>query len=353
MGVRASGTTPAGGSASLRIEGVAALFAALFELDSVGPNDDFFRLGGESLLADELMAAVERRFGLVLSASVLVEAPTPAALAAVIGAADKRRDWPLFTVRETGKGPPLYCLHGSDGASPTAQRLATALGAGQPVYGLRAIGLEDGERPLVTVEAMARRYLAAIAAEAPPDGPCHLLGHCAGASVAYEMARQLLRRGQQVALVLIDPEIEERAPFLYQSRLDLLRRRLRLGRRARRLLRSLPATLTGDERRRAVRRAIDLATARYRPRPLACPTLFITSPERRVLLDPRRGYPRLLRNGRFVEVEATHKGLLMEQISRVAHLIGRFLARPDEPSTAGGTGNEPLRSAGASRSLPA
>ena len=73
---------------------LAELFAEVLGLDRVGLDDDFFELGGDSLGALELMAAVTDRFGVEMTASLLLDAPTPAQLAPRLGSR-RARDAPL------------------------------------------------------------------------------------------------------------------------------------------------------------------------------------------------------------------------------------------------------------------
>ncbi|MFB6890269.1 acyl carrier protein [Kitasatospora sp. NPDC056327] len=68
-------------------EGVVAIFRRVLETDDVAPESDFFLLGGDSLIATRVLSAVARTYGVELSFDDFVLAPTPAGLAALIGAA--------------------------------------------------------------------------------------------------------------------------------------------------------------------------------------------------------------------------------------------------------------------------
>jgi thioesterase domain-containing protein/acyl carrier protein len=333
MSTRTENTAVPVSAESTQADVVAGLFAELFDLDQVATDDDFFRLGGDSLLAEQLILEIEQRFGVALSTSVLIETPNPFSLAKVINTASRRAASPLFVAGEYGPGAPLYCVHGMGGASLFPHQIAEALAGTNPVYGFRAIGLEADERPLTTVEAMANGYISAIEAEMPLPDACLMLGHCGGAMVAYEMARILISRGKSVALVMIDPEADGRAPFLHKSSLLLALRLkyLRLAYRARRMERRIgaAANTTGDERRKMVEDAMNVAVARYRPKPLGCPTLFIHTLERRAaLLDPGRGYPALLGDCRFVELHCDHARMFRDHLQEIAEAIRQFLESP-------------------------
>jgi thioesterase domain-containing protein len=102
--------------------------------------------------------------------------------------------------RDAGRRP-LLCVGGAPGDALYLAELARHLPAGQPFYGLQAPGL-DGGAPLTSIEAIAAHHLAAVAA-AGVRGPWLLAGHSFGGFVAFEMARQLRARGEEVALVAL------------------------------------------------------------------------------------------------------------------------------------------------------
>jgi len=171
------------------------------ELDTEGiaPDDDFFDLGGHSLMAVAVFDAIERTFGRELPLATIFEAPTVRRLAACLRAEGwnhpRRSLVPLTT---TGRRPPLFFVTAGDGNAVGFGALARRLGREQPFYGLQQRGIGGG-RPLHrTVHGMARHYVGAIR-RVSPHGPYFLGGRCLGANVAYEMARQPSRRGEEVA----------------------------------------------------------------------------------------------------------------------------------------------------------
>ena len=99
---------------------------------------------------------------------------------------------------------PFFCVHPVGGSVFCYRELAAALGAEQPFYALEARGLAPGEPPFLRIEEMAAAYVAAVRA-AQPAGPYRLGGWSFGGLVALEMACQLERAGETVALALIDP----------------------------------------------------------------------------------------------------------------------------------------------------
>ncbi|HEX2252920.1 MAG TPA: thioesterase domain-containing protein, partial [Thermoanaerobaculia bacterium] len=223
---------------------LAGVFAEVLGLDAVGAEDGFFDLGGHSLLAVPLLAAVEERFGRRLPLAVLFERDTVAALAELLrrpvplgqeahpvgdrdgGTFPRQRPRsaprgaagtaaapgalprsPLVALRATGSRSPLHLVHPGGGGVLCYADLARALGADQPLLALQSVGLDGEAEPLGSIDAMAERYLAAMAeARAAGDaagGPWHLGGWSFGGRVAFEMARRLRAAGEPVGLVAL------------------------------------------------------------------------------------------------------------------------------------------------------
>jgi amino acid adenylation domain-containing protein len=169
----------------------------------VGIHDNFFELGGHSLLAVALMEHIERCFARRLPIATLFRQPTIEQLAVLLRGQQAAATWsPLVPIRATGALSPFFCVAGGGGNVLYFQALAQALGADQPFYGLQAAGLDGAVAPLTRIEDMAQANIAALRS-VQAQGPYLLGGHCFGGVVAFEMAQQLQRAGQSVALVAI------------------------------------------------------------------------------------------------------------------------------------------------------
>ncbi|HLU39636.1 MAG TPA: SDR family NAD(P)-dependent oxidoreductase [Planctomycetota bacterium] len=217
---------------------LAALWQEALGIERVGIDDDFFQLGGQSLIAVRLLARVKKVFGVDLPLATLFEAPTVEKLAAVVAAeggeavqttggapAVTRRGWTtLVPIQPRGTRPPLYCAAGQGGNAMNLRHLAVHLGEDQPFYGLQARGVDGRLRPHETVEAMAEEYIADVR-RFQPNGPYFIGGYSGGGTVAFEMARQLTAAGETVAaLILLDshsPSMPER------TRLERMRMHMR------------------------------------------------------------------------------------------------------------------------------
>jgi amino acid adenylation domain-containing protein len=190
------------------------LFAEVLERPAVSADDDFFALGGQSLLAIRLIGRIRVVLGSHLSIRDLFEAPTAAALAARIGEGPGTGDQTvLLPIRTQGGRPPLFCVHGQFGLSWQFRRLAGHLPPDAPVYGLQARAIfEPGALPS-SMEEMVGDYLAQIRL-VQPDGPYHLLGWSSGGNIAHAMATRLQSGGDEVALLAM---LDSYGPDWYQA----------------------------------------------------------------------------------------------------------------------------------------
>uniref|UniRef100_UPI00055F11C5 condensation domain-containing protein n=1 Tax=Pseudomonas asplenii TaxID=53407 RepID=UPI00055F11C5 len=180
---------------------IAQLWKELFKLEQVSRHDDFFSLGGISLMAVQMASRLRKVLGKPIAVRDLFVEPTIAGFARTLdGQARPGQHGNLVAVRRTGSQRPLFLVHPLGGEVQYARDLASVLDPQVPVYGLAASGLVAGETPLNEVPAMAARYLAAIR-QVQPQGPYRIAGWSAGGLIAYEMARQLQSAGEQLEFV--------------------------------------------------------------------------------------------------------------------------------------------------------
>jgi thioesterase domain-containing protein/acyl carrier protein len=174
--------------------------------EPLGVEDDFFAVGGHSLKAVALMAAVRDGFGVELPLATLFQAPTIARLVERIRTAGASPETACLVNIQEGDGaePPLFMVHPQGGGVLCYLALAREMGKGATVYGLQARGFDSDEEALSSVEAMARLYVSEIRRQAPA-GPYRLAGWSLGGSIAFEMARLLEAAGEKVGFLgLID-----------------------------------------------------------------------------------------------------------------------------------------------------
>ena len=194
----AAGAVPVGDETTQRL---IAMWRELLGLDSVGPDDNYFDLGGDSALAVHLFARIEKEFGVKLPLATLFEAQTVSELTEVLRSKAQPAGWsPLVAVHPSGSRANFFCVHGAGGNVLIYRDLAKLLGPDQPFYGLQSRGLDGKEELQKSVLEMARGYVDAIQ-RMQPHGPYFLGGYCVGGTIAYEMAQQLTAKGETVGML--------------------------------------------------------------------------------------------------------------------------------------------------------
>ncbi|MBF6464889.1 amino acid adenylation domain-containing protein [Nocardia beijingensis] len=184
-------------------QAVADVFAELLGADRVGLDDDFFTLGGNSLLAAQVAGRLRDATGATVRVQWFFTDATVAGLAARIDAGDADASAALdvlLPIRASGSAAPLFCLHPMYGLAWSYAGLAQFMPADQPIFGLQSPALsEDGELPDSLAE-LAARYLSEIRA-VQPQGPYRLLGWSLGGVLAHTIATELQDAGEQVELL--------------------------------------------------------------------------------------------------------------------------------------------------------
>jgi amino acid adenylation domain-containing protein len=168
-----------------------AIWQPMLKGGPIGRNQDFFALGGDSLTAVAIAAAMSKAFARPFPPGLLFEHPSIERLAARVRAGSGREPRAvLVPLAAGGAARPLFLVHQVDGDVFRYRELARALAGERPVYGLRAPGLDDGATPHESIEAMAAHYVREIRA-VQARGPYAIAGHSSGGLVALEMAQQL------------------------------------------------------------------------------------------------------------------------------------------------------------------
>ncbi|NQE32467.1 type I polyketide synthase [Microcoleus asticus] len=204
---------------------IASIWQEFLGIEQVGIHDDFFDLGGDSLLAVQLITKLNETLQKSLSPHSLLQSSTVAALAALIKDNSDLSDntnQPLQPASESllveiQRGSfkqPLFLVHPVGGHVYIYRDLARYLGSDRPVFGIQA-HVSDGETESFTkVEEMAARYIEAVRVQ-QPEGPYFLGGSSFGGTVAFEMAQQLHAQGEKIALLtLIDTPGPGQMPVL-------------------------------------------------------------------------------------------------------------------------------------------
>lgn len=198
------------------------LWGKLLKVDQPGIHDNFFELGGDSLVGAICIYQLQEALQEPISLNAIFEAPTvfelaryleknhPAGVAHLLGIPAPfsvikeavTNPLALVPIQPNGSKPPLFCIHPAGGVVFPYYTLAHFLGKDQPLYGIQDPSLYDTQSNPISIEAMATDYLEVIK-NTQPKGPYQLLGWSVGGMVAYEMAQQLFRQGQSVALLIM------------------------------------------------------------------------------------------------------------------------------------------------------
>ena len=218
---------------------LAEIWTDILNVSPIGVHDNFFDLGGTSLLAVDLCAHIEQRIGRQIPLTSVIEAPTIEQLAQLLSI-DGPRD-SLVLIRDGQGRAPVFLIHDGDGETMLYRNLALHLHRGHAVYGLQPYSAEGLPMVHTRIPEMAAYHIAKIRS-VQPRGPYLLGGMCAGGVIAFEVAKQLREQGEQVALVAIldaaDPAAAPKTWRLTQAGLrrsmDVLRERRQYGSPARR-----------------------------------------------------------------------------------------------------------------------
>jgi nonribosomal peptide synthetase DhbF len=325
-----------------------SLYADVLGADRVGADDDFFDLGGHSLLVPRLAARVRADLGKGVSMRDLLESPTPRRLADRLRGDAVPGDGfaPLLPLRGNGTETPLFCVHPAGGIGWCYTGLLSRLDRRIPIHALQDERL-NGPAPDApsSVPETAESYVARIR-EVAPKGPYRLLGWSFGGQVAQAMAAVLERAGEEVELlVLLDayppetlppytpPAPDEALRFLLSEYFGAEGVHAVTGPEdAARLLRASGLADLAPTRLAAIRTALDRssrAARSYRPEPVRAHALFF-----RAALgwegappSPSAWEPYLEGGMTSHDVPADHAGMIgPASLDQVAAVLRRTLA---------------------------
>lgn len=184
---------------------------------SIGDQDNFFNVGGNSLLAVQLFSKIAQKYKINLPLSLLLESndfksfvnlvkaklpghqPSQQMSLTVPNAFSS-----LISIKASGDKNPIFCFHGVGGNVLNYMSLVPAAGNSRPLVGLQSRGMDGLLSMANSIEEMARNYINEMKAM-QPRGPYFLAGGSMGGTIAFEVAQQLTQQGDQVEkLVMFD-----------------------------------------------------------------------------------------------------------------------------------------------------
>lgn len=193
---------------------IAAIWQQVLGIKDIGVDDNFFDLGGDSLIIVQILQELKRDIKADLTINDLLNANTIAELAQVIDpkaidphSAQSQKQLPpcLVKFREgSADVAPIFLVHPIAGTTRNYVNLPNCLESDQPLYAIQYPKWTDEPGHFKTIEALAAYYLEAVR-QVQPQGPYFLSGYSGGVYATYEMAQQLTAAGEEVAfLALID-----------------------------------------------------------------------------------------------------------------------------------------------------
>ncbi len=180
---------------------LSAIWSEILQIRIIGIDENFFEMGGHSILAVMLIVKIEKEIGVRLPLAILFEHGNIRDMAKMIDNQTKINNWgSLVPIKSKGSKPPLYLVHGAGLNLLLYNTLVSYLDPEQPVFGLQAKGLDGIDEPLGTIEEIAAYYLEEIY-KVDQSGTYALAGFSMGGHIAYEMARQLVSSNHRVSFL--------------------------------------------------------------------------------------------------------------------------------------------------------
>ena len=200
---------------------LARIWSEALAVERVGRHDNFFALGGHSLLVVRITNLLKRS-GLDVTVTELFKFATISSLAEYLHIRTLTRSFKsLVIARETGRRRPLFLMHELLGGDAYFPVLAQHIDNEVPIYGLSGIPLHEPQ--LNDMKALAARVITIIR-HVQQTGPYRIAGWSFGGILAYETAQQLISAGESIEFLgLIDSQCPpRRSAYVQYSAKDVL-----------------------------------------------------------------------------------------------------------------------------------
>jgi acetoacetyl-CoA synthetase len=345
-----SGTQPMSSTPDLRctvkpeatssmIEVLTPIWQRVLQLSSIGVDDDFFDLGGDSLLALQLFTEIAQVCDRELPPVTIYQARTIAALAALLEQPTTPRFPALILLKEGANKPPVFVAHGLGGSVIDFFQPVKHIESDHPIYGLQARGIDGLDEPLERIEDMAEFHLNAIR-EVQPHGPYALMGYSLGGLVALEMAQRLTADGEKVALLAMLDAYPHMRHLSFGQRMRLAARQARRGLHVLRNLNGSapyqpPVGVSFTPAMQRVRASAYLALTRYRPRFYPGEIRFVRAQISSAFpADAAAVWSPLAEKIVVATVPGDHLGIIATHYENLASVLSRYLeeAFADSPN---------------------
>lgn len=189
------------------------IWTEFLAMDNISITSNFFELGGHSLIAVKVMLEIEKEIGTRLPISSLFEHSTIEKLARVIDEKEAPMTWDcVIPIRPEGSKPPLYIVHGALLDVLYLKNMLPYLDSDQPLYGIQGMGLSGMSKPPNSLEEIADHYVTEIL-RFTPNEPVAITGYSSGGVIAFEIVKQLKRKGKEVSFLGLFDSTVNRAQF--------------------------------------------------------------------------------------------------------------------------------------------
>ena len=179
----------------------------------IASGDNFFNVGGNSLLAVKLFSKIAKQFHINLPLSLLLESENfKDFVIAFKNKIDGNKNTiqinshltSVVTIKAQGQLNPVFCFHGVGGNVLNYKSLVSAVGDKRPIIGIQSKGMDGQNEMAQSFPEMAAHYIREMKV-VQPKGPYFLAGGSMGGMIALEVAQQLQQQGESIEkLVMFD-----------------------------------------------------------------------------------------------------------------------------------------------------
>ncbi len=180
---------------------IAKVWSEVLQINEIGIDDNFFEMGGTSIMAVKVVAEIEKSSGKRFPLSVLFEYSTVEKFAKLLNEGGEIYSDCIVPLKSSGSKVPLFMVHGGGLDVLYFANVSKHLDEEQPFYGIQGVGSKGFDEWYESIDDMAAHYIQAIT-KINPDGPYAIAGYCVGGIVAFEMTRQLQEQGKEVILTV-------------------------------------------------------------------------------------------------------------------------------------------------------
>ena len=199
------------------------IWMSVLDLEQVGVRDNFFEIGGHSILGVRIIARVDQVLGVNLQAIDLLNNQTIEKLAKVIEQQGVAGEFsPLVELQPSETGKMLFFIHPIGGDVLCYRELTAALREDIRVYGLRCRGMDLKDPPYSSLDEMVADYVEAILS-VQPQGDVLLAGQSLGGVLAIAVSQALRERGVNTgAIYMLDTYAPEHLHQYFGDEVDMI-----------------------------------------------------------------------------------------------------------------------------------